>query len=101
MDKRIQHRVEDINKNKEVFLNYLKTKFPLFHNSNFFFRDFHYGVKYYLDEKQMPTNYQDAELIARQISSQLENDGVLVKVNEIAWKVNYPEFTTKVPGDPL
>ena len=34
--------------NQKDFLKYLKSKFPLYHLSNIFFRDFHYGVMNYL-----------------------------------------------------
>ena len=33
---------EDLKNENQIFLNYLKAKFPLFHNSNFFDKDFEY-----------------------------------------------------------
>ncbi len=43
--------VEYIVNNKAEFLQYLKSKFPLIHESNFFFRDLHYGLMSYVEEK--------------------------------------------------
>jgi hypothetical protein len=84
-----------------VFLNYLKAKFPTFHNSNLFFRDFHYAIKHYLEIKDMKVNYQDSEQLARDFSEFLESKGILIKVNSLGWKLNYADFTTVKPGDPF
>lgn len=101
MDKKNLQRVKMLREQQDIFLKYLKAKFPLFHNSNFFFRDFHYGIKYFLDEKLIPTNYHDAEECAKDFSKTLENQGIFIKVNDLGWKVNYKDFATAVPGDPF
>ena len=84
-----------------VFLNYLRAKFPTFHNSNLFFRDFHYAIKHFLEIKDIKVNYQDSEQLAREFSEYLEGKGILVKVNDLGWKLNYSDFTTVKPGDPF
>ncbi|MDR3669044.1 MAG: hypothetical protein P4L35_19615 [Ignavibacteriaceae bacterium] len=84
-----------------IFLNYLRAKFPAFHNSNLFFRDFHYAVKTYLETKDMKVTYADSELLAKEFSEFLENKGILVKVNNLGWKLNYADFVTAKPGDPF
>ncbi len=84
-----------------IFLNFLKTKFPVFHNSNFFYRDFHYGVRKFLESKDIKVTYPQAENIADQLAEFFENEKIFVRVNNQAWRVNYPEFVTAVPGDPL
>jgi hypothetical protein len=35
-----------IKTDEEIFLGYLRSKFPFFHKSNFFFRDLEYGLKH-------------------------------------------------------
>jgi hypothetical protein len=85
----------------KVFLNYLRAKFPTFHNSNLFFRDFHYAIKHFLEIKDIKVNYQDSEQLAREFSEFLEGKGILVKVNDLGWKLNYSDFTTVKPGDPF
>lgn len=84
-----------------IFLQYLKARFPAFHNSNLFFRDLHYAIKHFLEMKDMKVNYADSEQITREFSEFLENKGILVKVNDIGWKLNYADFTTVKPGDPF
>jgi hypothetical protein len=84
-----------------VFLNFLKARFPTFHNSNLFFRDFHYAIKTFLEIKDMKVSYAESELLATEFSEFLERKGILVKVNELGWKLNYTDFATVKPGDPF
>lgn len=50
-NKNISSLFNDLKNESQVFLNYLKAKFPIFHNSNLFYRDFQYGVKSFLEKK--------------------------------------------------
>ena len=84
-----------------IFLQYLRARFPTFHNSNLFFRDFHYAIKHFLEIKDMKVNYADSEQLAREFSEFLESKRILVKVNDLGWKLNYADFTTVKPGDPF
>src|SRR5258706_9078645 len=80
----VNHRIE--------FLNYLKSKFALIHMSNFFFRDFHYGVMSYLEEHGMKAKYLDAEKIAHEVAASYEKEGIFKKIDHQSWLLNYPEF---------
>jgi hypothetical protein len=93
--------LESLKQDYIVFLNYLKAKFPLFHNSNFFFRDLHYGVKSYLEKKETPVSYAEAEKIAERLAEFFKEKEIFVWIDEKSWKINYPEFVTTVPGDPF
>jgi hypothetical protein len=84
-----------------IFLNYLKARFPTFHNSNLFFRDFHYAIKTFLEIKDMKVTYAESEILAKEFSEFLESKGILIKVNELGWKLNYTDFATVKPGDPF
>ena len=84
-----------ITNNQVEFLNFLKSKFPLFHLSNIFFRDLHYGVIEFLKKKKMNISYAEAEQVAREISAHLEKQGILRKVNQQGWVLIYPEFAAK------
>ena len=101
MKSKLQDYLEQIKTDYVVFLNFLKAIFPIFHNSNFFFRDFHYGVRKYFEKKGIKLNYTDSETIAKELSQYFENEGIFVKIDGHAWKVNYKEFVTAEPGDPL
>jgi hypothetical protein len=83
------------------FLNYLKARLPTFHNSNIFFRDFHYAIKNFLGIMDMKVSYASSEQLAIDFSKYLEGKGILIKVSELGWKLNYPEFATAKPGDPF
>src|SRR4030042_4028726 len=100
MNKSLAKHFDQLKNDHTILLNFLKAKYPLFHNSNFFFRDFHYGIKRDLDKKGFSVSYQNAEIIAKELSMYFESQGVFIRTNDLAWKINYPEFTTQNPGDP-
>ena len=83
------------------FLNFLKAKYPLFHKSNFFFRDFQYGIRKYMELKGIDISYGDSEKLANELSSYFEQQNIFIPTNNQGWTINYPEFVTTVPGDPL
>ena len=101
MEKSINKYFELLKNDNKVLLNYLKAKYPLFNNSNFFFRDFQYGIKHYLEKKGIFINYSQAENLALELSKYFESQGIFVPINKLGWKVNYPEFATQTPGDPF
>ena len=78
---------------KEV-LRYLKIRFPVFHLSNVFFRDIHYGIMEYLRERKMPVRYPDAEKIARTFIEKLEHEKILRQMDHQTWMVQYVDFRT-------
>ncbi len=78
----------------QEFLKYLKTILPVYHNSNIFFRDIHYGVIHFLSEKEKKVRYGKAELIAEIVISFLEKENILRKIDRQTWALNYPEFIT-------
>jgi hypothetical protein len=89
-------------KNEDAqFLNFLKAKYPLFHKSNFFYRDFQYGIRKYLELKGIDVSYGGADKLAKELSLFFEQQNIFIRVNEQGWTINYPEFVTTVPGDPL
>jgi hypothetical protein len=90
-----------IKRDPVIFLNFLKANYPLFHNSNFFFRDLQYGIKKYYEKKDIFISTPDAEELAEEISDYFEGKEFFIRINTQTWKVNFPEFVTQVPGDPL
>lgn len=83
---------QTILQSQSEFLKFLKGKFPLIHQSNFFFRDFHYGVMEYLERHEMKVKYTAAEEIAREVAAELEKTSILKKIDHQSWLLNYPEF---------
>lgn len=77
--------------NKEVW-TLLKSKYKLFHLSNVFFRDLHYGVMSYLQLKGVKHGYTDAEKLTKEWIEALENSGLLKRIDGDAYMLNNPEF---------
>lgn len=92
----------NILKNEDIqFLNFLKAKYPLFHKSNFFYRDFQYGIRKYLELKGIDVSYGDSDKLAKELASFFEQQNIFIRVSTQGWTLNYPGFVTTVPGDPL
>jgi len=89
----MKHAPEVVDHRLEV-LRFLKSKFPIYHRSNIFFRDIQYGVQLFLRRRGARVTYQAAESIARGLVAALEREGVLVPIDRQSWAVNYPEFRT-------
>jgi hypothetical protein len=101
MSDKFQTYLELLKNNNMELLNYLRAKFPVFHNSNFFFRDFQYGIRSFLEKKEIKASYQMAERLANDMAKYFETQNIFVKINHQGWKINFPEFATTKPGDPF
>jgi len=101
MAEKYQSNLELLKNNEMELLNYLRAKFPVFHNSNFFFRDFQYGIRSFLEKKEIKCSYQLAEKLATEMAKHFEDENIFIRVNSQGWKINYPEFATTEPGDPF
>ncbi len=76
------------------FLNYLRTKFPVYHMSNVFYRDLMYGVTQYLAKRNVVVGFTAAEAITHEVIANFEKRNMFRRVNTQGWVVTYPEFTT-------
>jgi hypothetical protein len=102
MNEELTVKYLDLIKNDDqLFLKYLKAKYPLFHNSVFFFRDLQFGLQKFLEKKGIKISNAEAEKLAHSIGNYLEEKQIFVRVNITGWRLNYPEFVTSTPGDPL
>jgi hypothetical protein len=99
--KDFSNNFELIKREDESFLGFLKAKYPMFHNSNFFYRDLQYGVLSFMQKKGIEVTYTEAGRLADAISEEFENKGTFVRMSKTGWKLNYPDFATTEPGDPL
>lgn len=78
--------------NQKDFLKFLKAKYHLYHLSNVFFRDIHYGVMAYLELNHMKHKYAPTEELSRKVVESLEQANILKNVGHLAWVLTYPEF---------
>jgi hypothetical protein len=89
----MKHAPEILEHRTEV-LAFLKTQFPLYHQSNIFFRDIQYGVQLYLKRKGIKAGYPESEEIAREFVTALEAEKILVAIDRQSWALHYPQFQT-------
>lgn len=80
---------------ERTVLNYLKSKYPLFHRSNVFLRDIQFGIKHYLESKEIKIKYTESEQLAKEFIKYLESKGILRKISEQIYLLNYPEFAAQ------
>lgn len=83
-------------KQSSEFLGFLKTRVPVYHLSNIFFRDVHYAVIDFLRAQGMKVKYAPAEFLARMVIEKLEKQKILVKLDRQTWMVQHPEYRTPV-----
>ncbi len=81
--------LEHLISNKEVFFNFMKKKYPLFQQSNLFFRDMQYAIMSYFELKEKPLKYEEAEIVAQDFIKKLVDNGELLKLDHKTWKVNF------------
>ena len=99
--KDFSNNLELLKREEDSFLGFLKAKYPMFHNSNFFYRDLQYGTRSFMEKKGIDITYAEAAELADAISDEFEHKVLFVRVITIGWKINYPKFTTSEPCDPL
>lgn len=99
--KNIDGLFNELKNENQIFLSYLKAKFPVFHNSNLFSRDFQYGLKSFLEKKGTVLADQNLIKLAKEFSGFYESQGIFLRTSNQGWKLNYPEFVTTKPGDPF
>ncbi len=83
------NHLEDLLASREVFFNFMKEKYPLFYNSNIFFRDIQYAIISYFQKKDINIKRHDAEIIAKDFVTELEKSGELKRMSNNSWKVNF------------
>ncbi len=93
--------IEFMKRNKIQFLEFLRSKFPIFHLSNVFYRDLRYSVKYYLLANGFRVSDMELEAVSNALIGQMVSDDILKPVSTGAWTLNYPEFHTKTSGKPV
>lgn len=81
-------------------LAYLRSSFPMYHQSNFFFRDIQTGVADLLRSKGVHVRADQAETIARSYVERLEKARLFVAIDRQTWAVNVPEFRTPQVAKP-
>jgi hypothetical protein len=80
-----------INNQTEV-LYFLKSHYPMFHNSNVFIRDIQFGLILYFQQKGQRLRPRDAESVARGFMEHLGRSNIVRPIDQQTWMLNYTEF---------
>ena len=86
--------VEQALENEAEVLGFLKTRFPLHHLSNVFFRDLQYGLQALLERRGMKISYTEAEQLALDFARRLEKKKILVPIDQQSWVLHNEEYKT-------
>lgn len=81
--------LEELKSNEEIFLNYMKEKYPFVSKSNFFLRDLQYGISYYFKNKNVSLKMTLAESIAKEFADYLVSHNKITQVSKNTWRLNY------------
>lgn len=81
--------LEELVSQKEIFIKFMKEKYPLYHNSNVFLRDIQYALKSYFEKKDRYLSYSQTEKLAREFIKRLEESKEFIKISKNTWKVNF------------
>ncbi len=74
------------------FLQFLRSRYHLFHASNVFFRDIHYGVMTYLKQQKLDHGYVESEAVTRDVIAHFERQGILKPLDDRTWVLFLEEF---------
>jgi hypothetical protein len=77
---------------QKEFLEFLKSRFQVIHESNVFFRDLHYGVMGYLAMKNLSSRYSESEEVTRKVVQSFVEGRLLIPIDTQTWMLNYPAF---------
>lgn len=81
--------VKDLEENISLFFNFMKEKYPVYYNSNIFFRDMQYAIKYFYKNKGIEITYPQSEKICNELVDLLTKNGLLTKIDHKSFKVNF------------
>ena len=81
--------------NQVEFLNFMRTRAPLYHLSNVFLRDLHFAAIEYLKMKKVKIGQTEAEQVAREIALHFEKKNLFKKLDINTWMLNYPDYSLK------
>ncbi len=88
----MSYRTELFVEKQKEFLTFLKTRYSLFHQSNLFFRDLHYGVMAFLEMNGQPNAYTPSEELTHRIVTAYEQAGIFLRIDDRSWMLNYLPF---------
>ncbi|VAX26265.1 hypothetical protein MNBD_IGNAVI01-3009 [hydrothermal vent metagenome] len=81
------NHLEELKKNKDIFLKFMSERYKIFIHSNIFLRDIQFAIKFYFERKNVFLKYPQAEELAKEFTAYLVEQNELVQLNDYTWKV--------------
>lgn len=81
--------IDELIRNKKVFFGYMGESFTVKNGAVIFLRDILFSIKYFYRLKDIELNYHSAEELAIELTSALEENNELIKLDNKTWKVNF------------
>lgn len=85
------NNLNELTASKEIFINYMKEKYPVIHNSNIFLRDLQYAIRSFFEKKGSNLSYSETEKIALLFAELMEQSNDFKKIGNNTWKMNFSE----------
>lgn len=86
-----QKELDFIRENSNLFLDYLRERYPVHSNSNIFLRDIQYGVKNFFEKRDIKLKQKEIDLVSHEIITVFESTGLFYKLSHNTWRVNFPD----------
>lgn len=82
----------------ERFFEYMReNRYPIYHKSPIFFRDFQYGLWRFLQQDGVKVAYADMEKHSADVIRTFKERGIFREINRQTFELNLPEFITVWP----
>jgi hypothetical protein len=81
--------------NRNEVLHFLKSHYPMYHESNLFLRDVQFGLIDFFRTKGMRLRNKDAEKVAHGFLDHLKKMKIVFQIDQQTWALNYPEFAVQ------
>jgi hypothetical protein len=82
----------------ERFFEYMReNRYPVYHKSPIFFRDFQYGLWRFLQQDGVKIPYADMEKHSADVIRAFKERGIFREINRQTFELNLPEFITVWP----
>lgn len=81
--------LDELKNSKIIFLNFMKSKYPIEEKSNLFLRDLQYAIKAYFESKDIKLSYTELEKLAYEFADYLVSENILKKISHNTWFLNF------------
>lgn len=81
----IDNKLEYLKNNIDLYISYMKEKYPVYNKSNIFIRDIEHGIKNFFEKKDVKIKYSELEKVTDELIVFMEGKGIIRKLRENTW----------------